>query len=451
MKRCLERLRAVVGRCGLQQLGAVSIEYVGLAMVAAAIVGGIYLSLNGGMTRSVNQALGQAAISFDGPGGSGVGIGAGGGGGGQALGISDERRGGELSEIGYMEPVEAARESSRQSFLGGIWDFFRRLLGGERESDGAISGDDTSGGAQNQRATFGDLLDASAEQPRATFGEIMHDAKYGTAENPVSRVSMDALSDDSYYVKSGLLTLTGSGTPGETLTVFVDGKRVSSVAVDSVGQWTWITSTASGHLRAGVNQVAVGSSLQNLTASRTVHYVQAGLNVPDHRQGSLADGYACGPTCLHMAFDYYHEQNSSYETVGDTQRIVDDMHSKDRFTYVSESTATDKPGADAGDMAETAKDYGYSGSNLFIDWSQDDLKRAITVGHPVIAIVRVGFGTSETVNPHAVLVTGVSDDGTTVIINDPQSGPREYAWKTFYDSWSSFGEEATRHGVEVMP
>ena len=467
MKRYLDQLKAIVHRFNLNQVGAVSIEYVGLAMVAAAIVGGIYLSLNGGLTHSVNQALGQAAISFDGNGGGPAvnidqaGGGGTGGGGGQELDAPNSRRGGGASpEMGYMEPTESSEQVSRSSFLGQIWDgisgFFRKLLGGDTSDDtqqpvqgpNKAFGDLLEEDTEQPRSAFGDFLQEDVEQPRTTFGEIMHENKSGTPAKPISRASMDGSSTEPYYVKSGQLTLSGKGTPGETLYVYANGRRVMvrnannqlvpvQVTVGADGNWAVDVSTGDLKLSHGQdNKITVGKSSQNTTASANFVYNPTTLDVPYHSQGS-GNNY-CGQTAVLMATEYYASQDSEANNrAGSIKEVVDTEKHTDNYTTTQDHLKN-----------ILVDDYGYEQTNYTNDWSKDDLKNALNAGHPVISLVRVDMSPSG-VN-HWVVVTRLSEDGASVSVNDPLRGQYDVGWSTFWSVWNSHGTLTTQ-GVEVVP
>lgn len=73
---------------------------------------------------------------------------------------------------------------------------------------------------------------------------------------------------------------------------------------------------------------------------------------------------------------------------------------------------------------------------------------------PVLAIVKVGMKNKG--DRHAVVVTGISEDGTVVKVNDPdqvqdQGKGRAYSWKEFDNSWSSNFGDTKRNFLIIHP
>jgi ABC-type bacteriocin/lantibiotic exporter with double-glycine peptidase domain len=77
------------------------------------------------------------------------------------------------------------------------------------------------------------------------------------------------------------------------------------------------------------------------------------------------------------------------------------------------------------------------------------LREAVRKG-PVLAIVKLGL--MATGDNHAVVVTGISDDGQQVRINDPWDGQSHtYPWDQFSTSWgANFGKDAPKNSFVVI-
>jgi hypothetical protein len=155
-------------------------------------------------------------------------------------------------------------------------------------------------------------------------------------------------------------------------------------------------------------------------------------------QGTLGEGYACAPTVLGMAMDYYAQQDPAYLAPA-TIEIVEALKAQGFI---------DGYGADANMLVNLAIEYGYSHSFFYRSWSQAHLRKLLDEETPVIANVRVGMSTDG--YGHSVLVLGMSPDGKRVMVGDPAQGIVEYSWDVFDRSWASFGPP-DRHGLVVKP
>lgn len=176
------------------------------------------------------------------------------------------------------------------------------------------------------------------------------------------------------------------------------------------------------------------------------------LDVPKRYQGKLGDGWGCAPACLGMAMDFFHSQDDQNPTYG-TQQIIDHMNESGLFRYKKDpQTAQRGQGTTASELAQAARDLGYENSQDFSGWTKDDLQKAIASGHVVIAGIRMpvaGEGISGKGDGHAVVVTGISEDGSSVFVNDPKLGPKKYSWDQFRTFWNNL--EPSGQGCEVIP
>ncbi|RLC70530.1 MAG: hypothetical protein DRI81_19000, partial [Chloroflexi bacterium] len=83
--------------------------------------------------------------------------------------------------------------------------------------------------------------------------------------------------------------------------------------------------------------------------------------------------------------------------------------------------------------------------------NQQSLQTELENG-PVLAQVHLNWGASG--YAHMVTVTGMSEDGQTVYVNDPWTGEAsEIAWSTFEKSWTFGGQysDASHLIVKIRP
>ena len=85
------------------------------------------------------------------------------------------------------------------------------------------------------------------------------------------------------------------------------------------------------------------------------------------------------------------------------------------------------------DISDELSDLGYS-SNVSLNSNREALEAALENG-PVVAQVNLNMRNGGA--DHAVVVTGVSGDGNSVLINDPWNDQNQsYTWEQFTNSWS---------------
>jgi hypothetical protein len=239
--------------------------------------------------------------------------------------------------------------------------------------------------------------------------------------------------------------LTGTGQPQQTVSVLYNRSIIAQAQVDERGYWQATIPTAPlvrGDNTFILNTSATSTSVVSGSDNQLVFFKTTlkpwWLDAPLRLQASLGEGYACAPTVLGMAMDYYHQLDSSYPAPA-TTKLVQSLTQKG---FVSGY------GADAQMVCDLAIAYGYSHSFFYQEWSQAHLRQMLDAGHPVIANVRVGLSTDG--YGHSVLVIGLSHDGQRVMFIDPAQGMVESSWARFDRSWASFGPPY-RHGTVVKP
>lgn len=179
-------------------------------------------------------------------------------------------------------------------------------------------------------------------------------------------------------------------------------------------------------------------------------------DVPSQSQQGLTYGkqktaYGCAPTATSMILDYWHARDPNNKTMS-AQELLDINAGQGVFNSrgMSPSNIHDEV---------QALGYGVVEDHTNSDFSA--LREAVAQG-PVIAIVKANVGTEEsrpvsTLRPdgsttHAVVVTGISPDGSHVRINDPWTGQTHtYSWEEFSKAWGAdFGENAPRNSFVVI-
>jgi len=174
------------------------------------------------------------------------------------------------------------------------------------------------------------------------------------------------------------------------------------------------------------------------------------IDVPLQSQKGLTYGeqeteYGCTPTATSMILDYWHSQDSANETMS-AQQLLD--------TNAGQGVFGDK-GMSATNVLDEVSGLGY-GSEVHTNSNLEALKEAVAKG-PVIAVVKLNMKT--TGENHAIVVTGISEDGQQVRINDPWTGEAHtYSWSEFSKSWGAdFGKDkqgnafSKNNFVEIWP
>ncbi len=140
--------------------------------------------------------------------------------------------------------------------------------------------------------------------------------------------------------------------------------------------------------------------------------------------------YGCVPTATSMILDYWHAQDPANKTMS-AQELLNKNVEQGEFRGT---------GMSASKIHDEVRDLGYGVVEDRANADRDALQEALTEG-PVIAIVKLGLKTSGA--NHAVVVTGISEDGQQVRINDPWTGQSyTYSWEQFSRSWGAdFGKD----------
>jgi predicted double-glycine peptidase len=148
--------------------------------------------------------------------------------------------------------------------------------------------------------------------------------------------------------------------------------------------------------------------------------------------------YGCVPAAVNMITEYWHRQNSEYETIS-AQELLD---------LNMEQGAFGAKGMSITRAHDELKDLGYQMVKDYAEADLNTLKREVDKG-PVIAIVKLHMTTGGV--PHSVVVTGISDDNQ-VRVNDPWTGEAHlYTWEEFARSWGSeFAGASTRNHFTVI-
>ena len=230
--------------------------------------------------------------------------------------------------------------------------------------------------------------------------------------------------------------LAGTGTPGDRVSILLRQSAIAQTEVDKAGSWHVDIPTFP--LARGKNTLHVQTGSDIESHSMEIDFNPWWLEAPLRLQGALGEGFACAPTVLGMAMDYYNSQDPSYAAPATTV-IVQSL---------KEEGFIDGYGADARMLVYLAIEHGYSHAFFYRSWSQAHLRKMLDTETPVIANTRIDMSTDG--YGHSVLVIGISPDGKRVMVNDPAQGMVEYEWEVFDRSWASFGPP-DRHGLVVKP
>ncbi|MGB9873024.1 MAG: C39 family peptidase [Anaerolineae bacterium] len=150
--------------------------------------------------------------------------------------------------------------------------------------------------------------------------------------------------------------------------------------------------------------------------------------------------YGCTAAATAMVLEYWHRRDPSRGSMS-AQEILDANIRQGKFDPTG--------GLSAAEVHDEVLARGYSVVEDRTNATFEDLRRDVEQG-PVIAIVKLGIG--RTGPNHAVVVTGISEDGQRVRINDPWDGQsHEYPVETFMVSWGAdFGQNAPRNNYMVI-
>lgn len=170
-----------------------------------------------------------------------------------------------------------------------------------------------------------------------------------------------------------------------------------------------------------------------------------GYDVPILSQGTLYGSAACFPTSIAMVTAYFHNQDAN-----DPALAINDL-----IESMDKGDGTYGVGIGLDKLNDEVDSMGYQSPNIQVDASMDDLKSALNSG-PVIVNTGVkitnvdgvrGIGGAGNTN-HAMVVKGISADGTQVKVNDPWSGKEiDYSAEDFSKIWNK-GQNII---VEIKP
>ena len=137
-------------------------------------------------------------------------------------------------------------------------------------------------------------------------------------------------------------------------------------------------------------------------------------DVPPQSQKDLtyknkATEYGCTPTATAMVLEYWHDQDPTNGMLS-AQELLDINATQGEFKF---------DGMSASGVHDEVQSLGYSFVQDYINSDFETLQEAVEQG-PVIAIVKLNMATRG--KNHAVVVTGISPDGSQVQINDPWTG-----------------------------
>jgi hypothetical protein len=290
--------------------------------------------------------------------------------------------------------------------------------------------------APTQTATQAPTQTATAETPLTptapTTGQSAPPTGHGAPSTPVAL----SLLPPPSIVSERTFQLAGTGQPRDRVTVWYRQSQIAQAMIDEQGYWEAEVPTSP--LDRAENAFLVGSERSDQPTPFSLTFDPWWLDAQMRLQGELGEGFACAPTVLGMAFDYYHQLDASYPAPSSTE-IVAALRAKGFI---------DGYGADAQMLVNLAISYGYSHSFFYHSWSQAHLRKMLDAGYPIIANVRIDMSTNG--YGHSVLVIGLSPDSKRVMVLDPAQGMVELSWARFDASWGSFGPPY-RHGTMVKP
>lgn len=172
------------------------------------------------------------------------------------------------------------------------------------------------------------------------------------------------------------------------------------------------------------------------------------LPVPLLGQGDTGGRANCAPTSISMIMNYWHNKNENNPVFTPDQLYSEAVEQK-FFSHAQ--------GIDFFEAKKLFEAHGYEAEvmtfqNLADVDLQGDLRLTLKDG-PVMALVRLNLSSSDSSGGHAVVITGLSDDGSLIRINDPwQDGKAiDLPWEKFTASWNSFSEASDRTFISVKP
>jgi len=161
-------------------------------------------------------------------------------------------------------------------------------------------------------------------------------------------------------------------------------------------------------------------------------------DVPTESQGNLYGSAACSPTSASMVLEYFHNKDSSNQTIAPDKLI----------SMMDKGDGTPGQGVSLSNLTDELNGLGYNHITTQVNASMDDLKSQLQSGPVIVTagVKIVGPGTVTSDVPravtgpgsviHAMVVKGISAD--TVVVNDPWSGSEmQIPAGTFSQMWSN--------------
>lgn len=206
-------------------------------------------------------------------------------------------------------------------------------------------------------------------------------------------------------------------------------------------------------LPAATPKTSFGDLLAAMEAERALTPAQSlaknSLDVPLLGQGTLGGSAACAPTSIGMVMSFWHDQNSSNPTASPNKLY----EASKAAGYFEEGK-----GMDFSEIQQLFQSQGYEAEMRTLEPREEisiqEQVHDILKDGPIIAQVKLGFsGASGDSQAHAVVVTGISSDGSLVRINDPwKAGEvKDMTWEKFVGSWESFSDQFDNTVVIARP
>lgn len=210
--------------------------------------------------------------------------------------------------------------------------------------------------------------------------------------------------------------------PGRTSTASTSGATFGDLLTRSESQNVTPTATAT--------PASAATPSQPVQLPHTYTNYQ---DTPAKAQGALGGNAGCTPTAVSMVLDYFHAKNPDLPT-----RSPDEL-----FTSLDRGDFTYGKGMSPNNITDELHDLGYKNIHPQVDASLDDLKSHLSSG-PVVVTSGVQLSMQDGARAisgpgnsgHAMVVTGIADDNTHVLVNDPWSGKQlEFSMETFQKMW----------------
>lgn len=151
-----------------------------------------------------------------------------------------------------------------------------------------------------------------------------------------------------------------------------------------------------------------------------------------------AGSYECAPTAVSMILQYFNKVDANNVSLT-PQEIISGLG--DRFNSIN--------GINAGELVDGLKEMNLGYDTIDYQTSLDKAAlQAELANGPVVAQVHLNWGTDT--YAHMVTVTGITEDGEAVYVNDPWTGQaEEISWETFERSWTFDGPYSSSSNLIV--